>query len=108
MPSAIATAPPSSGISEAEAIDLARSHTSFDTFVSAFEGPWGDRGAVTGIGPDHPIQPDDLVWEVELEGDMTICNPAGTCYAPRPSFTVVFIDSRTGTFLSSEGWSPAP
>jgi len=55
---------------------------------------------------NYPINDEATICYID--GQIPKGPPAGTCYAPRAGFTVVFIDSRTGTFLSSEGWSPAP
>jgi hypothetical protein len=60
----------------------------------------------TGAG--NGIQPGRLVWAVRFSGDTTICTPVGDCWSPRPATSVVFLDYRTGDFLTTETLSPAP
>jgi hypothetical protein len=103
-----------SGISQEEAISLARANSSVSSFVSATSGPFSQLDTHPDrTGPGYHIEPDDLVWAVKFSGDMTICGPppaAGgdSCQSPRPGFTTVFLAYRTGTFLSSQTFSPSP
>jgi hypothetical protein len=99
---------PSGGISQARAIELARGHSSLTTFVSVSAGPFRDLNIESGIGPGFVVKPDQLVWAVTFQGDVTICNPLGVCESPRPGRSVVYLDYQTGAFLTSEGTSPAP
>ncbi len=98
----------SGGITSAQAVERARSHTSMDEFVSAFAGTFRDLNVDPYVGAGAPVKPDDLVWAVTFAGAMTICSPAGTCQSPRPGIQVVFLDYRTGAYLMVEGVSPAP
>ena len=94
---------PSGGISKERAIELAGSHTPFTTLTSAVAGRFRDLNTDPNIGPGYPIKPERLVWAVSYQGDMTICNPLGTCYSPSPGTVTVFLDYTTGDFLASEG-----
>jgi hypothetical protein len=98
---------PSSSVSEQRAIELAQAHTSSTTLVSVRSGRFADLNTDTNVGAGYPIKPDDLVWAVQFSGDITICNPLGTCYSPRPSTTTVFLDYATGDFRTAETFSPA-
>jgi hypothetical protein len=100
----------SSGISEADAIELARGHSSLMTLVSASAGSFRDlnvESGIPGIGPGFGIKPDQFVWAVTFAGEETICNPLGACFSPRPGTTAVYLDYFTGVFLSSEGGTTA-
>ena len=98
---------PSFSISEARAIELARQHTTLSTVVSATTGRFGDVNSDPNIGPGYPIKADDIVWAVKFSGEISICNPLGVCESPRPSLTTVYLDFATGTFLTSDTFSPA-
>jgi hypothetical protein len=106
-PSGSASVMPSSSVSEQRAIELAQAHTSSTTLVSVHSGRFADLNTDPHIGPGYPIKPDDLVWAVQFSGDITICNPLGACYSPRPSTATVFLDYATGDFLTTETFSPA-
>lgn len=106
-PGAIQSALPSSAISQDRAVQLAQEHTSSTTLVSVKAVRFGDLNAGSQIGPGYPIKADDLVWVVQFSGDITICNPLGVCYSPRPSTTTVYLDFATGEFRTSSTFSPA-
>lgn len=118
-PAALPTLEPAirGGIPLEQAIELARTHSSLTTFVSASAGPFGNLAGGSNIGPSYAITLDQLVWAVAFVGDMTICPPLaapsgpGTpapaaCWSPRPGQTVVYLDYRTGDFLTAAGYSP--
>jgi hypothetical protein len=98
----------SEGVSEATAIELARGHTSFTTFVSASAGLFRDLNIQAGIGPGYPVKPDQSVWAVTFSGEVTICGPIANCFSPRPGINAVYLDYLTGDFLSSATNAPAP
>ncbi len=106
----ISVAPlPTGGISKTQAIEVAAKHSALGvTFVSAEAGHFSTLSKNPNIGPGNPIKADQWVWAVTYRGDMTICNPLGSCLSPRPGTTTVFLDYFTGDFLESEGLSPAP
>ncbi len=85
---------------------LARLHSNLATLVSVQAGRFRNLNPDPGIGPGYPIKPDDLVWAVTFAGDVTICNPLGTCYSPRPGTTTVFLDYLSGDFRTSETFCP--
>jgi hypothetical protein len=58
-----------------------------------------------GVGPDDPIAPDRLVWAIKFSLTFDICNPAGTCFSPRPGFSIAMLDFKTGEWLTTEGIS---
>ena len=99
---------PSGGIPQARALELARDHTTFTTFVSAAAGLFRDLNITPGVGPGYPIKPDQIVWAVTFSGDVTICSPVGNCFSPRPGIIAVYLDYLTGDFLSSATNAPAP
>jgi hypothetical protein len=99
------------GISRDAAIALARDHARpDDSFVEAAAGRFSDLDAnPSGTGPGSPIKPTDPVWAITYRGEVTVCPPGGpACESPRPGYLVVYLDYRTGSFLMSEGVSPAP
>jgi hypothetical protein len=106
-PTAAGSPLPSGGITEAQAIELSRSHTTMTAFASASVGTFRDLAPPgTGFGPsDTPAR---LVWAVRFTGEMTICNPLGVCDAPRPGVATVYLDYFTRAFVSSAGFSPNP
>jgi hypothetical protein len=101
---------PSGGISKERAIELAGPHGSLTTFASAEAGRFSELNRDANIGPGAPVKPEQWVWAVTYEGDMTICAPipAGSCLSPRPGSLAIFLDYFTGDFLMSEGLSPGP
>jgi hypothetical protein len=99
---------PSGGISKERAIELAGPHSSLATFVSAEAGRFSELSRNSNIGPGAPVKPEQWVWAVTYEGNMTICNPLGSCLSPRPGTLTIFLDYFTGDFLMSEGLSSAP
>ncbi len=103
LPSAL----PSSSISQDRAVQLAQEHTSSTTLVSVTAGRFADLNTDANIGPGYPIKADDMVWAVKFSGDITICNPLGVCYSPRPSTTTVYLDYATGEFRTTDSFSPA-
>ena len=107
-PSALPSPLLSGGIPEARAIELARGHSSLTTFVSASAGLFRDLNIDPNIGPGYPVKPDQTVWAVKFAGEVTICNPLGACFSPRPGITAVYLDYETGDFLSAGGVTPAP
>lgn len=108
MPSVgIQSAMPSSAISQDRAVQQAQEHTSLTTLVSVQAGRFGDLNTDSRIGSDYPIKADDLVGVVRFSGDITICNPLGVCYSPRPATTTVYLDYATGEFRTSGTFSPA-
>jgi hypothetical protein len=108
-PSAIGSAAslPPGGIAMVDAIQLAARHTSL-TYVSAQAGLFKDLNRDLNIGPGFVVKPDQWVWAVTYQGDMTICNPLGVCYSPRPGVVTVFLDYFTGRFLATEASSASP
>jgi hypothetical protein len=109
-PSLVPSPLPSGGISKERAIELAGPHSSLTTFVSAEAGRFSELNRDANIGPGAPVKPEQWVWAVTYEGDMTICAPipAGSCLSPRPGSLTIFLDYFTGDFLMSEGLSPSP
>ena len=106
-PTATGSPLPSGGITEAQAIELSRSHLSQTTFTSASVGTLRQLAPPgTGFGPSDA--PDRLVWAVRFTGDVTICNPVGVCDSPQPAVATVYLDYFTGVFLMSAGFSPNP
>lgn len=105
-PSAVESGFPSSAISQDRAVQQAREHTSATTLVSVKAGRFGDLNIDSQIGPGYPIKADDLVWAVQFSGDITICDPNGVCYSPRPATTTVYLDYATGEFRTSGTFSP--
>ena len=98
---------PSGGISEAQAIEISRSHTVMTTFASASVGAYRDL-APPGVGFGPSDAPDRLVWAVRFAGDMVICSPVGDCSSPQPGVATVYLDYYTGAFVSSAAFSPNP
>ena len=45
------------------------------------------------------------VWAVTFAGNITICDPNGVCYSPRPSTTTVYLEYATGAFRTSDTFS---
>ena len=78
------------------------------TFVSASAGLFRDLNIDPHIGPGYPVKPDQTVWAVKFAGEVTICDPLGACFSPRPGITAVYLDYETGDFLSAGGVTPAP
>jgi hypothetical protein len=96
----------SGGVSQDAAVEAARPHVPPDaTFVSATAGKFLDVNELPGIGPGAPVTPDQLVWAVKFESIATICGPSGYCFSPRPGFSIVILDFKTGEWLATEGIS---
>jgi hypothetical protein len=107
-PTAAGSPLPSGGITEAQAIELSRSHLSVTTFTSASVGTFRDL-APPGTGFGSSDAPDRLVWAVRFTtSDVTICNPVGVCDSPQPAVATVYLDYYAGAFLMSAGFSPNP
>jgi hypothetical protein len=100
-----APAPPSGGLTEAEAVAAARQNASDATgVVSATVGP------ISAFGTGHQqVVPDDTwVWAVVVSGTFPFsCGPAPTPgesprICPKPATTeTVLLDYRTGAFILS-------
>ena len=99
------SASPASSISKDRAIELAREHTTATSLVSVTSGPFAALNTDSRIGAGYPIAPDDLVWAVTFAGNITICDPNGVCYSPRPSTTTVYLEYATGAFRTSDTFS---
>lgn len=87
-------------VTERQAIELAQQHTDLTTLVSVNVG--GFASLHGDVGDGYPIKPDDTVWAIQFSGEITICNPFGKCFSPRPATTTVYLDYVTGNFRTSE------
>ena len=97
---------PSRGISRERAIELAlQGGTPIERPVvtGTREGTLRDLriGALGQPGPGQDMG--QLVWEVSLQGNQTVCPPApgGACQVV-PATTRVYLDHATGAFIFSE------
>jgi hypothetical protein len=99
---------PAGGISQEAAIAAAWEHAPRDgVLVGVTSGTFETVNTLPGIGPGHPIAPDRLVWGVKFESTFEICPPNGSpCWSPRPGWTTVIVDFKTGEVLSTQGFSP--
>jgi hypothetical protein len=93
-------------ISQVEAIDEARQHTSLETLVSVAAGRFSQLNGNPGVGPGHDIKPEDLVWAVRFSGDIEVCGPSPGGCVMRPGTATVFLDFATGAFRSTQVHSP--
>jgi len=99
---------PPGGITEAEAVDLARAVVSKDAVLRGAKAGLFDsvRPTQQRIGPDYPVRLDRPVWAVEFDDQFQICPPDGSeCGSPRPGTTTVTIDYLSGEVLSTFGYS---
>lgn len=110
---------PDNGITEDEAIELARASFTDDPdsapFRVALAGEFGevyvalvDRRSV----PEQPL-PDDVaadqeVWGVQFEVTLEICGPEGVECEERPGIRTVFLNYDSGEWLKTSDYGPAP
>ncbi len=111
---------PSGGISEERAIAIARGRTGdAKTLASATVGRFGDLRLDPARHPAASPEPSHLVWAVTFTGEFVICPPFAApsggstpapqeCWSPRPGTSVVYLDYRTGDWLTTESMAPAP
>ena len=100
------------GISADQAVAIARPHTSMTTLVDGVAGTFAtllvNPGRDHGVGgPIGEASPGRWVWSITFAGDVTICNPVGSCLSPRPGTSTVFIDYFTGEYIEATTESPA-
>ena len=105
---------PSTGLSEADAISMARVYSSDPNAQAreAVSGTFQDVYAALVHVPPGDTKPsvDDqrMVWGVEFVQQMDFCPYLSTdCYM-RPALTSVWIDFVTGDFVQASTYSPAP
>jgi hypothetical protein len=87
------------GIPVDVALSIAKKHVGpAATFTFAWAG-------INGTGSQAP--PDELVWRIHFEATIVICPPTALpCFSPRPGYTTVVLDYRTGAFIESGTFSP--
>lgn len=105
------------GLSEPEAVAAARQHVSDDAAeVWATEsGPFEDVFGSLAHQPAYleepatdAAAPDLMTWAVEFKESIEICGPSGGKCETRDALTTVFIDYKTGEFLTSSTFAPSP
>ena len=105
----VETAGPSDGISESDAIRIARDNVSADSrFVSAEHGRFADVFHPPGLNLGALGQADLDVWAVRFDSSLTICPPDGSgCFSPTPGTTTVILDYHTGEHFHTYSQAPA-
>lgn len=97
-----------SGVSEEDAIRIARTYSTLQTLMDATAGPFGWLNADTNPEASPNSDPGRLVWAITFAGNVSLCPPpvgpaTSSCYPSRPGTTVVYLDYVTGNFLVSRG-----
>jgi hypothetical protein len=108
------------GLSAEAAEAAARSHIHPDAvLVSAVAGQFD--AVYVPLGPNGVMPPDpspsSLVWVVTFTSSVVVCPPpyvvngltkVKPCESPRPGTVTVVLDYRSGAFIRSDGFAPAP
>ncbi len=109
----VAASLPASSVTSSDAVAIARQNVRAQAvFASVIAGPFAESYSPPPnhpISAANPIHATDLVWVVTFSDEFTICPPDGSpCFSPRPGTTTVVLDYKTGAFLGSSGYAPAP
>jgi hypothetical protein len=103
------------GISEAQAIEIARSHVESDAVL--LQTALGGYGEVTAELIKRPswqpppladeLDPSTLVWGIQFTVLIEICPPQPhPCFTPRPAYRTVILDAVTGERIITSTYSP--